>query len=363
MSSEWTTVFTFESILLLYFFYQQFKVHKLFLSRNNPEDLSSTLDLSIVISLRNEENNISESVGAIQLNNYPASSYEIILVNDYSTDNTLKVISELSRSHSNIKVMNNEGTPGKRSALSIGIQSARSDYIIITDGDCKPEQNWLRAFNQKFLQGYDFIFGLAPFSPPGNLVQKIASFENMKSGLLSLVSLLNNAPHTATARSMGFTRDAFSKCGGYSKTSQTISGDDDLLLREMSRNKLKVGFLDIRNSRVFSQAKVKFSDYLYQKSRHTTTSFHYSMRHKLFLILWHSPQIIFQFSFIFAFINPTFLIVTLIKSFYELLVSSRFSSSFSYKYDFFEKLALPFIYEFLLIINLISAKTLPKKWK
>ncbi len=62
------------------------------------------------------------------------------------------------------------------------------------------------------------------------------------------------------------------------------SGDDDLLLREAVKNKMKIGVVTESGSFVYSETKKTFSEYFQQKARHTQTSFHYLKKHQLSLV-------------------------------------------------------------------------------
>ena len=111
-------------------------------------------------------------------------------------------------------------------------------------------------------------------------------------------------PYSAAARNFGFTKQAFEILGGYSKTNQTISGDDDLLLREAVKKKMKIGTITEKGSHVYSKAEKLFKDYVSQKARHTQTSLHYLVIHKLFLGVWHLLNLLSLFSAVFMIYNP-----------------------------------------------------------
>ncbi|NUN08764.1 MAG: glycosyltransferase [Ignavibacteriaceae bacterium] len=363
MTSDLITIFAFEIILLSLFYSLQLKAFRKFSNNAAIEKDPKTPGISVVIAVKNEESNILTTVNSIQLNHYPATSYEILIINDYSSDSTPAILRKLAGTQSNLAVLDNVMSPGKRNALSTGIEAARYDYIVITDGDCLPEKKWLESYAMKFSEGFDFIIGVAPFLEPSIFIEKIAAYENFKTGLLTLTTLSLDKPHTAAARNLGFSKTAFNICGGYENTKETLSGDDDLLLREFQKKKMKIGFLGFGENRVFSKAKSNFREYLDQKARHTSTSFHYLSRHKVFLAIWHTPQIFFSLSFLLAFMSPWLFLLTLIKTIYDYLLISRLSDKYSYKFSFFEKISLPFIYEFLLVVNILRSLRSPVKWK
>ena len=98
---------------------------------------------------------------------------------------------------------------GKREALSFGISKSKYPFILITDADCQPEKNWLKSYSNKFGQGYEMLFGIAPFYQHKNLVNKVSCFENLRSSILSFSMASVGLPYTAAARNFGFSKNAF----------------------------------------------------------------------------------------------------------------------------------------------------------
>ena len=80
--------------------------------------------------------------------------------------------------------------------------------------------------------GYDFVFGVAPIIKGKNLVEKLSAFENLRNTFLTIAAVGLNVPYSAAARSFAFRKTSFERLGGYTNTTETLSGDDDLLLRE-----------------------------------------------------------------------------------------------------------------------------------
>ncbi|MGA2298150.1 MAG: glycosyltransferase, partial [FCB group bacterium] len=119
--------------------------------------------VSVVIPSRNEEHNIEACINSISQNNYPIDKYEIIAVNDRSTDNTLGILRQLSNVHVNLKIVNitennkNKNLTGKPGALQAGINTANGEIILMTDADCVVNQNWIKSLVNTY---YDSSVGL-----------------------------------------------------------------------------------------------------------------------------------------------------------------------------------------------------------
>jgi hypothetical protein len=275
------------------------------------------------------------------------------------------LIKELIIPLSNFRVISTKssGVKGKREALSLGIQNAKYPIIMITDADCRPENKWLKSFSRKFSQGYDMLFGIAPFYQNKNLVNRISCFENLKSSFLSFSMASLGLPYSAAARSFGFTKKVFDSIGGYTNTKDTKSGDDDLLLREAIKNNIKIGVVANANTFVYSETKNNFSEYLQQKARHTQTSFHYLKIHKLILGFWHLLNLTFLFSPFMIFVNPIYGILFPSKLLIDLIVTKSTQKRFGYKFSIINIIYLQIFYEVFLVIHFLNARFTEIKWK
>ena len=328
-------------------------------------NISQEVKISVIISARNEKEKIKELVNTLNNLTHPQNEFEVIIINDNSTDGTFEELKLQTAELNNFTVIDlkSAGLSGKREALSLGIKHSKIPYILITDADCHPQKNWLITYSRKFEQGYDMIFGIAPFYQNKTLINRIACFENLRASLLSLSIAILGLPYTSAARNFGFTRKAFDLLGGYSNTTDTQSGDDDLLLREAVKRKLKIGVVSDPGSFVYSETKKTFKEYLQQKARHTQTSFHYLTKHQLFLGFWHLLNLSLLFSPILMFINPWFGMLLPAKLLTDFIVVTLVQKKIGYKFSVTEIFYLQFFYELLLIVHFFNARFSEIKWK
>jgi cellulose synthase/poly-beta-1,6-N-acetylglucosamine synthase-like glycosyltransferase len=323
------------------------------------------LQFSIIIAAKNEESNISRLITALTNLNYPQANFEVIIVNDSSNDDTFHLAKKLTGGLENFTVISaiNKKYEGKRGALAYGISLAKHPIIAITDADCVPEINWLLCLSSKFNAGCDFTFGIAPFYQNNKLVNKVSCYENFMNSLLAISAANFGLPYSASARNFGFKKDAFEKMDGYKYTTETISGDDDLLLREAVKKGLKVCTLTSPGSYVYSETKRTFNEYFSQRARHTQTSFHYPFKQKLFLAFWHVMNLVLVFSPAFIFISKIFILPFLIKIIFDTATAVIYQNKFGYRFLIFEVIYLQFIYEIFLIVHFIKAKFGKIEWK
>lgn len=326
--------------------------------------MNTNIKISIVIAAKNEEENISVLLSYLSDQSYDKSNFEIIIVNDNSTDNTLNKIKKSINDIPGLDISVIETTmPGKRNALSTGIEKSKFPFICITDADCRPQKNWLNSFSEKFGEGNDFVFGVAPFIQEKNIVNKISCFENFRSSLLAVAMAKAGFPYSAAARSFGFSKKAFEKIEGYKNTFDTLSGDDDLLLREAVKHKMKIGIVNEKDAFVFSKTKSRFKEYFRQRSRHTKSSFYYLPKQQFILAVYHLLNLFFLFSPALMFADKFFLLPLLVKFTLDFIITKTYQEKFGYKFSFFEIFYLQIIYELLLIVHFLNALFRKEKWK
>ncbi|MGB5529171.1 MAG: glycosyltransferase [Ignavibacteriaceae bacterium] len=334
-------------------------------SINNAVNITQDVNISVIISARNEKEKIEKLVNTLNNLNYPQDKYEVIIVDDNSRDGTLEELKLQIDKFNNFRVLDLKpaGLRGKREALSLGIQHSQHPYLVITDADCRPQSNWLVACSRKFALGYDMLFGIAPFYQNKTLTNRIACFENLRSSLLSFSLAIVGFPYTAAARNFGFTRNAFDLLSGYSKTKDTLSGDDDLLLREAVKRKLKIGVVTDSDSYVYSETKKTFREYFHQRARHTQTSFHYLKKHQVILVFWHLLNLLLLFSPLLMFIDPLLGFLLPAKLLTDFTIIKSTQNKFGYRFSVIEIIYLQIFYELLLIIHFFNARFSEIKWK
>ncbi|MHC1736913.1 MAG: glycosyltransferase [Ignavibacteriaceae bacterium] len=352
-----TVLFT---LLILFYFA---KLFRLFATNTIP--FPEKIPLSVIVAAKNEEKNITRLLSSLDKINYQKDKFEVIVIDDNSSDLTYQITKEFTKEKSNYSLITaaNKKYPAKRGALQIGIESARFDHIAITDADCQVSPEWLNKVSDEFFSGSDFVFGPAPFFQSDNLINAVSCFENLKSTLLNLFLFSLSLPFSTTARSLAFSKKAFNQIAGFSNTLDTTSGDDDLLLREAIKNNLKISFFCGTDSLVFSDTKTSLSDYINQRRRHTGTSFHYPLKHRIALALWHLTNIILLLTPLLIFLSPFWIIPFLVKITLDTLTVKLFEDKLSYKFPILKIPLLIVTYEFFLILNFFTSLTQKPDWK
>jgi len=116
------------------------------------------MKLSFVIPALNEEESINQLYQEI-IDNCSPHDYEIIFIDDGSTDKTYSVMEELSKSDSRVKLIKFRKNFGKAYALNIGFERVSGDVIFTLDADLQDNPNEIKNFLEKMKEGYDLVTG------------------------------------------------------------------------------------------------------------------------------------------------------------------------------------------------------------
>ncbi len=139
------------------------------------DDLSESLFLSIVVPLYNEEDIVPELIERLlAVGRSLEIDFEIIAVNDGSSDGTLPLLIDLSRSHPELRVINLARNFGHMSALSAGVDMAKGDPVVVMDGDLQDPPELISQMMEKWRDGADVVLAVRK-SRKESLLQRVGS--------------------------------------------------------------------------------------------------------------------------------------------------------------------------------------------
>ena len=116
-------------------------------------------DISIVIPLFNEEQSLRELFDKIRNAMSRNSKYEIIFVDDGSTDGSMRVLHELRHRDRRVKIIRFRRNYGKSAALDVGFAHAKGDFIVTMDADLQDDPNEIPSLINELKKGYDLVSG------------------------------------------------------------------------------------------------------------------------------------------------------------------------------------------------------------
>jgi cellulose synthase/poly-beta-1,6-N-acetylglucosamine synthase-like glycosyltransferase len=252
---------------------------------------SNTLSFSIIIAARNEASNIIPCLSRVLSQSIEKARYEVILVNDRSTDTTAQLANDLARSHANLSVTTITETPRgwspKKYAVSQGIAKARNDVIVFTDADCRVPAAWLETIALQFDRGVGLVQGITTYSRIEGmhaLFFGIQAIDFLSHGVIAAAAIGAGFPINSNANNMAFLKKAFTDCGGYGEAGSVVSGDDDLLLQRIYKSKTwAVRYMAGLRGAVETFPAPTVSAVFEQRKRWGSKTVHYNMRQAFFL--------------------------------------------------------------------------------
>lgn len=145
------------------------------------------MDISVVVPLFNEVENVERLYQAVEpVLNRLGKEWELVLVNDGSTDGTTPALEKLAARDSHVKVIEFRRNFGQTAAMSAGIQGASGDVIVTMDGDLQNDPTDIPMMLQKLDEGYDLVHGWRKDRQDALLHRKIPS--RLANGLISWVT-------------------------------------------------------------------------------------------------------------------------------------------------------------------------------
>ncbi len=120
--------------------------------------------ISLIIPVHNEEKNIPivyKEIKAVleELSQEKNYTYEIIFVNDGSSDNTLEVLKNFKKSDSFLRILNMDKNRGQSAGLTAGFYYARGDIVVTMDGDGQNDPQYIKDLIKKIEEGYQVVTG------------------------------------------------------------------------------------------------------------------------------------------------------------------------------------------------------------
>jgi glycosyltransferase involved in cell wall biosynthesis len=263
------------------------------LRRKQPAGPNSKPPVSIVICAHDEEENLKDLIPMLLGQNYP--TFEIVIVNDRSNDNTFDwLIAETRKDHRLRMVHVNrlpEHVTSKKYALTLGIKSATYDVLLLTDADCRPtSQEWISEMTAHFGENNTrFVLGFSPYQKTAGFLNLFIRFETLLAAIQYLGFGLLRMPYMGVGRNLAYRKSFFLEKKGFVNMLHIVGGDDDLFVnRHATAQNTAVAMSPA--AKMVSVPKNSWKAFLKQKIRHLSVGKHYTFRFKiilgLFILSW-----------------------------------------------------------------------------
>lgn len=239
--------------------------------------------VTVVVPVRNEEKNILNLLGNLRDQQYNKDLFEVIVVDDHSTDNTLKLINGFSMS--NLRVIALKDDPAladaSRTNKKIGIEkavhAANGTLIMTTDADCHPGSNWIKT-TVAFYEEHNpvMIAGMVSYFHDTSFLGKFQTLDFLSLVGIAAASIQNGFYNLCNGANLAYTKAAFLEVDGFRQIDHIPSGDDMMLMHKMAKKfGDKIAYLKNKDSIVYTSTEKDFVTFWNQRVRWTSKSTHY----------------------------------------------------------------------------------------
>lgn len=252
--------------------------------------------VSVIICAKNEAENLRVILPLLHSQDF--DQYEILVVDDASTDSTLEVLKEHSKLYSELRFTSIDindpqaNQPGKKAALARGIELAKFDVLLLTDADCKPlTKEWIKGMTAQFGR-QKLVLGYSPFEPKNGLSGWLSTWDNFETAMLYFGFALAGMPYMGIGRNLAYRKSLFHQNSALGHDAGLASGDDDLQVGAMADS----AFTGIEFRKPFATVSIpalSFGQWWSQKRRHLTTSIYYKPVVRFLLAFFGASKLMF----------------------------------------------------------------------
>lgn len=269
---------------------------------------------TLIVCARNEAANLKKNLPfLLRQSNI---GFQVIVIDDGSTDNTLAVLEQFAEKHPSLKVLHrekNEGEIGKREALKMAIEAAQTNILVFTDADCHPKSHqWINTMQYDLDGVIEIVLGYGPIEKEAGLTNKLARYESFTSAFMYMNMALWGFTYMGVGRNLLFKKSLFNSIGGFGKYT-TAGGDDDLLLQKMAgRENVSIAVDD--QSFVYTSGPDSLLQHIKNRGRHIKSSIRYKWIHQLWLGFFHFASLMVYGLTFYLLFQGEFLVIPIIVS-------------------------------------------------
>lgn len=246
----------------------------------SPQFSSNTKEarthFSVIIPARNEEDHIGNCLESLFAQSYPADFFEVIVINDHSTDRTEAVVHSFQQHHPNLRLLNlNELLNGeklnayKKKAIELAIAESTGNWIVTTDADCTVGPDWLLMYDH-FIQEKDPVFVAAPvmFRHTGSFLSAFQLLDFISLQGITAAAVSAGYHSMCNGANIAYRKDVFYEVGQFRGIDQIASGDDMLLMHKIKQAyPHRLGYLFSQKAIVTTEPMHDWKSFLNQRIR------------------------------------------------------------------------------------------------
>ncbi len=341
------------------------------MKRKSVQFIPAKPPVSIIIAAKDEEENLRRFLPRILEQDYPI--YEVIVVNDASSDDTDLVFDHFKKEYSHFKTTfvppGTKNISSKKLAITLGIKASKYDILLFTDADCYPESpHWITQIVRNFNPDTEFVLGYGAYIKKKGFLNHLITYDTLFIAMQYTGMALAGKPYMGVGRNMAYRKETFFRMKGFSSNLDILSGDDDLLVNK-GCNKKNTNVEISKESITWSEPKTKFRDWYYQKLRHLSSSVRYKKSTKTRLAAEVVTRGMFYICFILALVFGNYitlastLFLFLLRLTLQLVVVNKTAHIYDKRRYYLSLITLDILLPLINLYILLFAKKHKVKWK
>jgi len=250
----------------------------------HPQNPAEKPGVSVVVCARNEGDNLQHYLHSLVCQNYP--TFEVIVVNDASEDNTQLVLDHYQKNFRNLHITfvpaDAMVRSSKKLALTLAAKASHYDYLLLTDADCRPESpDWITEMMAGFCQPEtEIVLGYGGYFEEPYRVNRLIQYDTVFCAMQYLGMAMSGHPYMGVGRNLAYRKDTFFRNRGFAGQLGQRAGDDDLFVNKVC-NAANTEVVLTPKSYTWSVPKRTFEQWRIQKYRHLSVSPSYKLASKL----------------------------------------------------------------------------------
>lgn len=244
-----------------------------------PDSFQPVTRFTILIPARNEAAAINDCLRSVLRQHYPVDLYEVIVIDDFSDDDTAAVAGQ----HERVRVLQLKDhiqqpiNSYKKKAIETGIAQATGDYIVTTDADCMVPDGWLRRFAW-MIEQQPTVFIAAPVAikEESSFIKLFQSLDFLSLQGITGASVAAGFHSMCNGANLCYSRKAFYDVNGFRDVDHIASGDDLLLMHKLYRQyPAEVHYCKAQETIVQTNAVETIREFFRQRIRWASKAGHY----------------------------------------------------------------------------------------
>ncbi len=247
-----------------------------------PKGYIPSTKISVVVPVRNESDNIQPCLNSILFQNYPENLFEVIIVDDHSTDDTLSILKSVKDQR--LKVLSladfiddTKESAFKKKAIEIAVDHAQGELIVTTDGDCIAPKRWLQRMAHLYeSKAPKFIAAPVNFYQEESLLEYFQSIDFTGMMGITGAGIQGRFMNMCNGANLAYSKKAFYEVGGFSGINHLASGDDMLLMQKIAKKYPgEIAYLKNEKATIQTKAQETWKDFFNQRIRWASKSSDY----------------------------------------------------------------------------------------